>query len=66
MLERGRRVLAAQPFSVMLGAKLTAFAGEGAEIALPVRPVLLQQSGFVHGGVLAFLADNALAFAGGE
>jgi uncharacterized protein (TIGR00369 family) len=29
-------------------------------------PVLLQQHGFVHGGVLSYLADNALTFAGGS
>lgn len=29
-------------------------------------PSLLQQDGFVHGGVLAYLADNCLTYAGGS
>lgn len=64
-LERGRAVLAAQPFSVLLGAELMAFSAEHTELRLPIRPGLLQQHGFVHGGVLAYLADNALTYAGG-
>ncbi len=31
----------------------------------PVTPQLLQQHGFVHGGVLSYVADNALTYAGG-
>lgn len=65
LLEVGRRVLAAQPFSVWLGAELTAFSPAGAELALVVRPEHLQQHGFVHGGVVSYLADNALTYAGG-
>ena len=65
-LAYGRRVLDEQPFSRMLGATLEAW-GEGtAELALPLKPELLQQDGFVHGGVLAYLADNALTYAGGS
>ncbi|GHH01954.1 PaaI family thioesterase [Pseudodonghicola xiamenensis] len=66
MLEHGRAVLAAQPFSQLVGAELTRFAPGEAEIALAITPSLKQQDGFVHGGVLAFLADNALTFAGGS
>lgn len=55
----------AHPFSTLLGARITAFSTEGTEIRLPVRDELRQQHGFVHGGVLAYLADNALTFAGG-
>ena len=32
---------------------------------LPLRPDLLQQHGFAHGGVISYLADNALTYAGG-
>ena len=35
------------------------------ELHLPVTPQLLQQHGFVHGGVLSYVADNALTYAGG-
>lgn len=65
-LEAARRVLAAQPFSRLLGAELVA-CGEGrAELVLSLRETFLQQHGFVHGGVLSYLADNALTFAGGS
>ncbi len=65
LLEHGRRALASQPFSAWLGTELAAFDTAGAELRLAVRPELLQQHGFVHGGVLSYLADNALTFAGG-
>ena len=55
----------AQPFSKFLGAELTDVGPDSAEIRVRVRPELLQQHGFVHGGVLSYLADNALTFAGG-
>ncbi|MGE0769369.1 MAG: PaaI family thioesterase [Hyphomicrobiaceae bacterium] len=64
-LTRARAVLAAQPFSVMLGAEITEYASDGVEIRLPINDDLKQQAGFVHGGVLSYLADNALTFAGG-
>ncbi|MER6628888.1 PaaI family thioesterase [Streptomyces sp. NPDC000987] len=65
-LEPARETLAAQPFSALLGARLTAF-GEGeATLELDIREELLQQYGFVHGGVLAYAADNALTFAAGS
>ena len=31
-----------------------------------ISPQVLQQDGFVHGGVLSYLADNALTYAGGS
>ena len=65
MLEMGRQVLATQPFSGLLGARLLAFSPEGADILVPVRPELLPQHGFLHGGVVSYAADNALTFAGG-
>ncbi|MER6671892.1 PaaI family thioesterase [Streptomyces sp. NPDC000983] len=64
-LEQARVILAAQPFSALLGARLTAF-GEGeAVLEVDIREELLQQYGFVHGGVLGYAADNALTFAAG-
>lgn len=65
MIELGRQVLAAQGFSVLLGTELTIFTPELTELRLPIRPELLQQHGRVHGGVISYLADNALTFAGG-
>lgn len=66
MLDRGRAVLAAQPFSVLLGTRLQAFEPGLAELVLDLEPVHLQQHGFAHGGVVSYLADNALTFAGGS
>ncbi len=66
ILSLGKAILAAQPFSVLLGAQLDAFAPGQAEISVSVRPDLLQQFGFVHGGVISYVADNALTFAGGS
>lgn len=66
LLQLGRRVLAEQPFSVLLGAELTAFEEGRAELTLPVRREHMQQHGFVHGGVVSYLADNALTYAGGS
>ncbi|MGC5346884.1 PaaI family thioesterase [Streptomyces sp. DT24] len=58
-------IFEAQPFSRFLGAELTAVGPDSAEIRIRNRPELQQQHGFVHGGVISYLADNALTFAGG-
>ena len=65
MLDMGRQVLASQAFSRLLGTELSAFSEEGVELRLPLKPELAQQNGFAHGGVISYLADNALTFAGG-
>lgn len=64
-MEQGKKILASQPFSVLLGAELTRFDAQGTEIRIPIRGELKQQHGFVHGGVISYAADNALTFAGG-
>lgn len=58
-------VFAAQPFSTFLGAELVDVGPDWAEIRIGNRVELHQQHGFVHGGVVSYLADNALTFAGG-
>ncbi|WP_079418448.1 PaaI family thioesterase [Thiomonas intermedia] len=65
-LASGSAVLAAQPFSAWIGAELEGFEPGRAVLALNLRPELHQQHGFAHGGVLCYLADNALTFAGGS
>lgn len=65
MLELAREVLAAQPFSLLMGAEVTDLSERGVELRMRITPHLLQQDGFVHGGVLAYAADNAITFAGG-
>jgi uncharacterized protein (TIGR00369 family) len=62
-LATARQGLATQPFAVLLGTRVAAVEPGRAVLDLEVRPDLLQQNGFVHGGVLAYLADNALTFA---
>lgn len=61
-----RKVLDSQPFSRLLGARITAFGDGAAVLELDIRDELRQQNGFLHGGVLAYAADNALTFAGGS
>ena len=65
-LELARKVLAAQPFSTLVGARLTAFEEGAATLEFDIRGELLQQHGAVHGGVLGYAADNALSFAAGS
>lgn len=66
MLAMGRQVLAMQGFSRLLGTELIGYGPEGVEMRLPLRDELGQQNGFAHGGVISYLADNALTFAGGS
>src|SRR5512136_570695 len=66
IFQLGQQALAAQPFSRLLGAQLTAMSSGSVEITLPLAPNLLQQHGFAHGGVISYVADNALTFAGGS
>jgi uncharacterized protein (TIGR00369 family) len=66
LFEFGKSILEAQPFSQLLGAELTSFKIGSAEITLPVKDALKQQHGFVHGGVVSYLADNCLTYAGGS
>jgi uncharacterized protein (TIGR00369 family) len=65
-LDLARRTLDSQPFSRLLGARVTAFGDGAAVLEIPVREDLRQQNGFLHGGVLSYAADNAITFAGGS
>lgn len=65
LFQVGRKVLESQPFSVLVGAKLANISEGEVVLEVPIRPTLFQQYGFVHGGVVSYLADNALTFAGG-
>jgi uncharacterized protein (TIGR00369 family) len=66
LFEFGRKILNDQPFSVLLGTKLELFEPGKAVLTLTVREELKQQHGFVHGGVVSYLADNVLTYAGGS
>jgi acyl-CoA thioesterase len=65
LLKFGRSVLLSQPFSQLIGAQLDSVLIGAVELSLPIRPDLMQQHGYLHGGVVSYLADNALTFAGG-
>ena len=66
MLDTGQQILASQPFSAFLEAELLRLDTGHADLRVPVRAELLQQHGFVHGGVVSYAADNALTFAAGS
>lgn len=65
MLALAKEIFAAQPFTALLGAELTGIGDDWAEISLGMQQQLQQQHGYAHGGVISYLADNALTFAGG-
>jgi len=65
-LALAQQVLAAQPFSRLVGARLVAFGDGAATLELDIRDQLRQQDGFLHGGVLSYAADNTLTFAAGS
>ncbi|WP_280497724.1 PaaI family thioesterase [Nocardia asiatica] len=64
-LDSAKKILAAQPFAALVGTEITAFGDGAATLVIPLRHELTQQFGYVHGGVLAYAADNALTFAAG-
>jgi len=64
MFDMGQEVLVSQPFSRLLGTELCELSEGYAELALRIREDFKQSYGFVHGGVVSYLADNCLTFAG--
>jgi len=60
-----QQVFESQPFSRFIGARLHEVGPGTAELHLSIVEDLTQQHGFVHGGVISYLADNAITFAGG-
>jgi uncharacterized protein (TIGR00369 family) len=66
LLAMATTALEQQPFSQLLGTELVSIASGTAELALAIHAGLKQQHGFLHGGVISYLADNALTFAGGS
>jgi uncharacterized protein (TIGR00369 family) len=64
-IEDARRVLDAQPFSRLVQTELTQYTARTVELRVPITEQIQQQHGFVHGGVVSYLADNVLTFAGG-
>ncbi|MFF1837791.1 PaaI family thioesterase [Streptomyces sp. NPDC058231] len=64
-LQMAQKVLDSQPFSGLVGARITAFGDGAATLEVDIRRELQQQNGFVHGGVLSYAADNSITFAAG-
>lgn len=60
---RVRESFGRQPFMTHIGARITALAPGFCEITVEHRRELTQQHGFVHGGVLASIADSAAGYA---
>ena len=66
LMELGRKIFNDQPFSHQVGGEILRFETGVCEFALDLEKHHQQQHGFTHGGVLAYLADSALTFAGGS
>lgn len=64
-LSSAQRVLANQPFSVLLGTRMVAFGETSTILEIDLRERHRQQHGFAHGGVISYLVDNAITFAAG-
>lgn len=64
LLRAGRQALESQPFSKLLNAKLRVFSPGEVVLEVPITEELMQQHGFVHGGVISYAADNCLTFVG--
>jgi uncharacterized protein (TIGR00369 family) len=47
-----------------MGVRITAWSEGRVELALPVRPTMLNRSGVVHGGTICALLDAATGYAG--
>ena len=63
-LKLGKEILAQQSFSRLLGAELEKFEEGYAELTLEIKENLKQNNGFAHGGVVSYMADNCITFAG--
>ena len=60
---RVRKSFASQGIMDHIGASMTLIEPGYCEIHLPYRPELTQQHGYIHGGCMATLADNAAGYA---
>ena len=52
-------------YSQYIGAELISVENKMATISIELQPHHFQQHHFVHGGVISYLADNTITFAGG-
>ena len=52
-----------QKAMTLIGASLSVLEAGRAEVSLPYRPEITQQKGYVHGGIIGMIADNACGYA---
>jgi len=60
-----QQIFDSQPFSRFIGAELVDCSEDSVTLSLTIEDHHKQQHGFVHGGVISYLADSAITFAGG-
>ena len=60
---RIRESFGRQPFMAMIGAQLSRVEPGRVEISVPYSDHITQQHGFIHGGVVGAIADNAAGYA---
>ncbi len=65
ILSLASSIFDSQPFSQHIGAELAEVTQTSTIIQVELRDALCQQHGYAHGGLLSYLADNAITFAGG-
>jgi len=61
--ERVRESFGRQKAMQMIGARLRAVGPGWTEVELPHRDELTQQKGYLHGGIIGMIADNACGYA---
>lgn len=64
-LADAENALSAQPFSALVGAEILHFEPDETVLRVALRADHAQQHGLVHGGVIAYAADNVMAFNAG-
>ncbi len=64
-LHRVATTVLGQPFTKLVGTQVSAISEGHLELYVNNREELSQQNGFIHGGVIGYLADNASAAVAG-
>ncbi|WP_158964174.1 PaaI family thioesterase [Chachezhania sediminis] len=64
-LDFGRKIQDRQPFNNHVGFQITALGADGSVMELEIGDHHKQERGFVHGGVMAAMADTTLTYAAG-
>lgn len=58
-----RRIVAASPFAVLTASEVGACSDGYAEVSMPFDARFTQHHGFLHGGIVGYLADTAISWA---